>query len=278
MAKTKMFKYDGYNIPENLVILTGGGTDDWDLISKLHVEMYRKYTPINEDDFVLEVGSGVGRDAIQLTKILSNKGRYVGFDIIKPSIEWCKQNITKKFKNFTFHYYDIQSQIHNNSGTITTRDITLPAKDKTVDKIFLHSVFTHMYEEDIRHYLREFSRVLKDDGLVLASFFILDTNALAALESGKSNGGRHPLSFQHKLSKDCYINDPKYPEGAIGFSPKKIKSMLREAGLGIHGRHAHRGSWSGLKGSNGQDILVLEKVSASEALLQSLQSIKFTDR
>src|SRR4051794_18895262 len=111
-----MFNYDGYSIPEDLVMLTGGGTDDWDTISKYHVEMYRKYTPLNPDDFVLEVGSGVGRDAIQLTKILSDKGKYVGFDIIKPSIEWSKQNITKKFKNFTFHYYDIESQIHNSGG------------------------------------------------------------------------------------------------------------------------------------------------------------------
>ena len=278
MAQTKMFKYDGYSIPEDLVILTGGGTDDWEVISKYHVEMYRKYTPLNPDDFVLEVGSGVGRDAIQLTKILSDKGKYVGFDIIKPSIDWSTKNITKRHKNFVFHYYDINSQIHNSGGTIKTTDIKLPAKDNSVDRIFLHSVFTHMFEKDIVHYLKEFNRVLKHDGLVIASFFVIDDAALKSLRDGKSKGHRHALSFQHKLNKDCYVNDKDYPEGAVGFTPRKIKSMLRRGNLGLHGRFAHRGVWSGLKGSNGQDILILEKVSPSEALLQASRPLKFTER
>ncbi len=279
MAKTKLFKYDGYSIPEDLVILTGGGTDDWDTISKYHVEMYRKYTPLNEDDFVLEVGSGVGRDAIQLTKILSQQGRYVGFDIIKPSIEWSKQNITKKHKNFTFHYYDIESQIHNSEGKLSTRDIKLPAKDGTVDRIFLHSVFTHMFEKDIVHYLKEFNRVLKPDGLVLASFFVFDQEARNSLRKGRTIAHRHaPLSFSHKLTEGCYINDKDYPEGAVAYTPAKLKSMLRRASLGIHGNHVHRGAWSGLRGANGQDIIILEKVSRTQALLQASQPLKFTER
>lgn len=279
MAQTKMFKYDGYSIPVDLVMLTGGGTDDWEQISQYHVEMYRKYTPLNPDDSILEVGSGVGRDAISLTKILSDEGKYVGFDIIKPSIDWSKKNITKRHNNFVFHYYDIESQIHNSNGKIKTTDIKLPAKDKSIDRVFLHSVFTHMFEKDIVHYLKEFNRILKDDGLVLASFFVLDGQARASLEKGKTIGHRHaPLTFQHRRGTGCYVNDKTYPEGAVAFTPTKLKSMLKRGNLGISGRHVHRGAWSGLKGSNGQDVIILEKVSSSEALLQSTKPLKFTTR
>lgn len=279
MAKTKMFKYGSYSIPEDLVIATGGGTDDWERISQYHVEMYRKYTPLNPDDFVLEVGCGVGRDAIQLANILSDKGKYVGFDIIKPSIDWCKQNITKKHKNFTFHYYDIKSQIHNSEGTITTRDIKLPAKDGTVDRIFLHSVFTHMYEKDIIHYLKEFRRVLKPDGLVIASFFVLDDKALDLASKGKGKKHRHPLSFEYKYGKGTYINDKDYPEGAIGFTPKKLQSILRKGGISIHGGFVHRGGWSGIKeASNGQDILILSKATKRERIAQLSHPLQFTAR
>jgi ubiquinone/menaquinone biosynthesis C-methylase UbiE len=274
----KAFKTDGYSIPIDLVMLTGGGTDDWAHISNYHVDMYRKYTPLEPDDSVLEVGCGVGRDAISLTKILSDKGSYVGFDIIKPSIDWCKQNITKKHRNFRFYYYDVKSQIHNSGGTMSTRDIKLPAKDGSVDRIFLHSVFTHMFEKDILHYLKEFRRVLKPDGLVLASFFIIDDAALDSLRKGKSKGHRHALSFNYKLSNDCYINDENFPEGAVGYSPQKIRSMLKRTSLGIHGKYAHRGSWSGLSGSNGQDILVLEKLSRQESWLQNSKLLEFTER
>lgn len=278
MKQDKLFSVDGYKIPVDLVMLTGGGTDDWATISGYHLEMYRKYTPVNADDFILEVGSGVGRDAIQLTKILSSKGKYIGFDIIKASIEWSQQNITKRHPNFKFLYYDINSQIHNSGGSITTSDIKLPAKDGTVDRIFLHSVFTHMFEKDIVHYLKEFSRVLKPDGLVLASFFIIDSAALDSLERGKSKGHRHALSFKHKLGKYCYINDTDFPEGAVGYTPKKVRSMLKRAGLGVHGKFAHRGHWSGLKGSSGQDLLILEKLSRSESLLQNSKPLVFTER
>lgn len=273
-----MFSYDGYKIPKELIFLTGGGIDDWETISQYHVEMYRKYTPLNPNDFVLEVGSGVGRDAIQLAKILSDKGKYVGFDIIKPSIDWSQQNITKRHGNFKFYYYDIKSQIHNSSGSITPRDIKLPARDNSVDRIFLHSVFTHMFEGDIVYYLKEFGRVLKPDGLVLASFFIIDDKALDSLNRGKSKGHRHPLSFKYKMNRYCYINDKDYPEGAIGYTPRKIRSMLKSASLGVHGNFAHRGMWSGMNGSNGQDILILEKISRSESILQNIKNLEFTER
>ena len=42
LTNNKTFKTGGYAIPTDLVMLTGGGTDDWDSISKYHVEMYRK--------------------------------------------------------------------------------------------------------------------------------------------------------------------------------------------------------------------------------------------
>lgn len=279
MAKEKMFQYMGYSIPMDLVYLTGGGPDDWDRISKDHMHMYSKYTPILPDDFIIDIGCGVGREAFQLFDVLSNKGKYIGIDIIRPSIEWCQDNITPKHKNFTFRFYDIKSQIHNGEGTIKTNEIKLPAKDGTVDRIVLHSVFTHMFEEDIMHYLKEFRRVLKPDGLVLASFFVVDQKALDALAKGLSSGHRHPLSFKYKLNKDTFINDETYPEGAIGYTPKKIKSMLRKAGLALHGRHVHRGVWSGItEASNGQDILILEPVSRAEATVQSTQPLKFTAR
>jgi ubiquinone/menaquinone biosynthesis C-methylase UbiE len=276
----KVFRYDGYKIPVDLVNLTGGGVDDWDAISKYHVEMYRKYTPLNPTDTVLEVGCGVGRDAISLSHILSDQGRYVGFDIIKPSIDWCKKNITPRFKNFTFNYYDIESQIHNSGGKIKTTDIKLPAKDNSVDRIFLHSVFTHMFEKDIVHYLKEFNRVLRSDGLVLASFFVADDKALKFVHT--TSGGkkhRHQLSFEFSKGIGCYINDKDHPEGAVAYTPQKIKSMLRKAGLGLHGRHVHRGVWSGIQdASNGQDILVLEKMSAPESIAQYSRPLQFTGR
>jgi ubiquinone/menaquinone biosynthesis C-methylase UbiE len=280
MLSEKKFSYDGYKIPVRLVDLTGGGTDDWKQISDYHTEMYRKYTPVSPTDTIVEIGCGVGRDAISLSKVLGPEGRYIGTDIIRDSIVWAQKNITKRHKNFVFHYFDIESQIHNSGGKIKTTDTRIPAEDGSVDRIFLHSVFTHMFEKDIVHYLREFSRVLKPDGLVLASFFVADKLSMETVRS--TDGGekhRHPLSFKYKYSPGCLINDRDYPEGAVAFTPSKLKSMLLKSGMRIHGNHVHRGGWSGIKeASNGQDILILEKANMRQVAAQVSGPLTFTSR
>jgi ubiquinone/menaquinone biosynthesis C-methylase UbiE len=248
------FSYEGYKIPVDLVNLTGGGTETWDAISKGHMREYEEYAPIKPDHTVLEVGCGVGRDAIQLTKVLSPQGRYIGFDIIQPSIEWCQKNITTKFPNFEFHYYHVYSQIHNAGGTDKVTSVRLPAADKSVDRIVLHSVFTHMFRDDIFHYFNEFRRVLKNDGLVMASFFVLDKESREMAKTSE-----FPLKFETEYGEGCWINDKDFPEGAIGYDLPVIEQMLKESGLKLV-QDIHRGYWSGRKGvTDGQDILVLGK-------------------
>jgi SAM-dependent methyltransferase len=247
------FHYRGYTIPENLVDMTGGGTDTWDAIANYHMVSYDRYAPISPDSHILEVGSGVGRDAIMLTDKLSPKGQYIGVEIIKPSIEWCNKNITPKFPNFTFEYLDIESQIHNPKGKLKTTDIRLPAPDDWADLIILQSVFTHMFSWDIVHYLKEFRRILKPGGRVVASFFIINDEAIKLVE--KTNAS---LAFRYRLEEGCYINDIQYPEGAVGYTPKKFKEMLRIGGLQLD-QPVHYGEWCGRKNvQDGQDIAVLK--------------------
>src|SRR5574341_480196 len=51
---------------------------------------------------VLEVGCGIGRAAIALTKYLNDRGSYEGFDVIPSAISWCQKNITLKYPQFHF--------------------------------------------------------------------------------------------------------------------------------------------------------------------------------
>lgn len=260
----KPFKYKGYKIPVDLVNLTGGGVDTWDEISKGHKRQHAEYSPIAQDHSVLEIGCGVGRDAIQLTEQLSNKGSYIGIDIIKPSIEWCQNNITKKHSNFKFHYLDIQSQIHNPGGKTTTTKVKLPVNNSSVDRIILHSVFTHMFKEDIIHYLKEFKRVLKPGGTIFASFFILDDEVFSLIkDKGKNQFGTVSLTFRYDYGNGCFINDETYPEGAVGYTPDAFEEIIKEAKM-VLDQPIHKGHWSGRKGVlDGQDIVVLKPSSAT---------------
>jgi SAM-dependent methyltransferase len=256
VTEQQLFEYKGYRIPVPLVDLTGGGTDTWDVIARGHMGQYASYAPIANDAFVLEVGCGVGRDAIQLTDHLSAAGSYVGIDIIRPSIEWCQANITPRHPNFTFHYLDIQSQIHNAGGSLDVRDVKLPVRSASADRIILQSVFTHMFFDDIVHYLKEFRRILKPGGKVVTSFFVIDDETRKLINVSERDPA-FSLKFAFPHGKGCFINDERYPEGAVAYTFPRLHQMLAKSGMTLD-QPIHHGFWSGRQGvTDGQDMAVL---------------------
>lgn len=250
------YRFHEFDIPVDLLNMTGGGIDTFDAIANAHISNLRTHIGISPDDAILEIGCGIGRDAIPLTKILSEKGSYLGVDIIERSVNFCNENIKAKYKNFDFIHYDVADQLHNPTGTTKTTGITLPVADQSIDRIIAWSVFTHLYEIDIRHYLNEFRRVLKPDGLGYVTVFVVDD---AVLDSArKTNLTPFNLRFEHVLTENCFINDPTFPLGAIAYRREALTGMVADAGLGLK-RDFLRGAWSGYYSDpeDGQDVMIV---------------------
>jgi ubiquinone/menaquinone biosynthesis C-methylase UbiE len=252
------YSFEGYEIPVDLINLTGAGPDEFESISVYHLQHLTRSVGIDPDHFILEIGCGIGRDAIQLTKILSPNGRYVGVDIVKRSIDWCASNISPRFPNFSFIHYDVKDQLHNPKGSTTTRAIRLPIPNKSVHRIILWSVFTHMFRSDMLHYLSEFERVLAADGLVFATCFVVND---AIISSAQKNANLTPyaLRFGYLQEPGCYINDPAHPLGAVAYTEQALQGMATKAGLVLA---LERGNWSGHYDDipkGGQDVIVLSK-------------------
>lgn len=190
------FRFYEFDIPVPLLNMTGGGTDTFDIISQGHIDNLRKFIGIEPDESFLEIGCGIGRDAIPLTKILSAKGKYLGIDIIKPSIDFCVGNIAARYKNFRFEHFNVKDQMHNPEGTANMTDYRVPLEDRSVDKVIAWSVFTHMWERDIRYYLQEFQRVLRPGGSVYATCYVLTPEIVA--KARETNLTKFNLRFEHK--------------------------------------------------------------------------------
>jgi SAM-dependent methyltransferase len=235
------FSFEGYNIPVDLINLTGAGPETFGPIAAGHIQHLQQSIGLDPDHFILEIGCGVGRDAIQLTKILSPRGRYIGVDIIKRSIDWCASNISRRFPNFSFVHYDVKDQLHNPTGTMQTQKIRLPITDGSVDRIILWSVFTHMFRADILHYLIEFERVLRPDGLIFATCFIVNDAIIASAQ--KNDLTPYGLRFAHLAESGCYINDPAHPLGAVAYTEQALQETIAKAGL--LQKTMQRGNWSG---------------------------------
>ena len=123
------FSVFGFDIPVRLINLTGGGPATFEVISRHHIDVLKKYMDLQPSHTVLEIGCGIGRDAIPFLEILGPSGRYWGVDIIKDSIDWCQANITDRNPRFNFIHYNVKDQLHNPGGKTRTTNIRLPIAD-----------------------------------------------------------------------------------------------------------------------------------------------------
>jgi ubiquinone/menaquinone biosynthesis C-methylase UbiE len=248
--------FNNFFIPEHLCILTGAGSHALQTIGQKHIENYIKYMGLWPEMTFLEIGCGIGRDAFQLLSILNPSGKYIGVDVTRDSIVWLQKNITSICPNFLFYHFDAKHELYNPLGSKKSTDFALPAEDQSVDRIALGSVFTHLFEDEIVHYLFEIKRVLKPDGLAYATFFIYEDEAIRA--SRINNATPFNLRFEHPYGQGCFVNDPVYKTGAVSYTYEALTRMINKAGLKL----VHpliRGCWSGLfqDSDDGQDVAIL---------------------
>jgi ubiquinone/menaquinone biosynthesis C-methylase UbiE len=249
-------EHKGYSMPEHLCVLTGVGSEGFDSIGKMHMESYAKYMGLWPEMTFLEIGCGIGRDVFQLLEILNDSGRYIGIDVTRDSVLWLQKNITVSHPNFKFYHFDVNHQIYNPLGTKNSSDFALPAEDHSVDRMSIGSVFTHLFEEEIIHYLKEIKRVLKSGGMAYATFFLYSDDAVMASRANSITPFK--LRFEHPNGNGCFVNDPFYKTGAVAYTEESILRMIKKAGLEL-AYPLIRGGWSGLfEGcDDGQDVAIL---------------------
>jgi SAM-dependent methyltransferase len=250
-------EHHGYRIPRHLAWRTGR-LDRFREVSDEHIEHLSTYGGLDTARHVVEIGCGVGRDAIPLTHMLPQDGSYLGIDIIKGSIDWATQNIATNDHRFRFAHFDVADKQHNPGGANAMDAYEIPCADSGQDLIFLYSVFTHMFPRDVARYLSEFARVLRPGGCVLASMFTMDRGLISYLQ-GIGGGGLRSLTFSHEVEEGFFHNDPKVVPGATAYSIDRFGAMVAKAGL-VPERFV-RGSWrkDGKFDVNGQDLVVLRK-------------------
>jgi SAM-dependent methyltransferase len=266
--KYELFEYKGFRIPAHLILLTGAGPETLEPIGKAHIASYEKFMGLSSKMTLLEIGCGIGRDAFQLIDILGSEGRYTGIDVTRDSIAWCQKNISARYPNFEFHHFDAKHELYNPLGTRTTLDFLLPAADCSVDRIMLGSIFTHLFEHEVVHYMKEIGRVLKPSGLAYATFFLYSDETIAAAR--RTDRTPFKLRFEHPYGDGCYVNDPDYPTGAVAYTDLAMRKMITSAGLSIH-RPYLKGWWSGAYESadDGQEVAILSPQSAIKPVADS---------
>lgn len=244
----------GELVPPRRLIFIGSG--DFQKIGDEFLGYFKDLAGLKPDDRVLDVGCGIGRMAIPLTRYLSEKGGYDGFDIVPRGIQWCTDHITPRYPQFRFHLADIRNEEYNPQGRITAGAYRFPFADETFDVVFLTSVFTHMLSEEVGHYLSEISRVMKPGGRCLITWFLLHPESENLLGQGRS-----ALDFRHPVDQGLTTN-AAVPEEAVAYRQAFVLSLYEKHGLTIR-QPVRYGSWCGRpEYLSFQDICIASKPAA----------------
>jgi ubiquinone/menaquinone biosynthesis C-methylase UbiE len=208
---------------------------------------------LKPDARVLDVGCGIGRIAVALTHYLTSFGSYEGLDVIPEAIRWCNRKITPNYPNFHFRVADVINKSYNARGALRAAEYALPYDDSTFDFVFLGSVFTHMLPEEVERYLGQVTRVLKERGWSLITYFLLTPEALDSIRRGEST-----IPFTHEGNGFRTVNE-KLPESAVAYDESSIKGLYDKNGLKIV-NPIRCGTWSNyVSDFEYQDFIIAEK-------------------
>ena len=241
--------------PQELIDAIGSG--DFHSVGREFCDYFILLAGLKPHHHVLDIGCGVGRMALQLTRYLNSQGGYDGFDINPLVIDWCRENITAHFPNFRFVHTPLFNSLYNRDSLREARSAPFPYEDEAFDFVFATSVFTHLLPADFAHYIRQTARVLKPGGISFLTFFLLNPDTSNLLRAGKST-----LTFDFELSDVARIHDEKIPEYAVGYSEEHVGDLHAQSGLQIieptfHGGWVHRPDYLTF-----QDVIIARKTAA----------------
>jgi SAM-dependent methyltransferase len=169
---------------------------------------------------VFDFGCGCGRVARQLIQQREQPERYLGVDLHGGMIRWCQEHLTPQAAQFEFMHHDVFDD-HFNPGEDKPRIAPFPANAGEFTLVNALSVFTHLTEDQVPHYLREAARVLSGEGVVHASFFLLDKRA---------------FPFMQPHTNALYVSW-EHPSAAVVFDRSWILDSARAAGLTVVAAH-----------------------------------------
>jgi len=211
---------------------------------------------------LLDVGCGTGLLAVACEPLLGDAGRYLGIDVSRRDVEYCRAHYPAP--RFAFQLLEVRNAAY--APERAAERVPWDVADASVDLVTALSVWTHLAEPDALFYLREAGRVLRPGGRAILTCFLLDADARAA--PARAPGGesryhatdpaRWVFSVPARGSRDWL--QPAWarePEDAIAFGEAGLARMLAGAGLREVARHP--GTWREAPGLYFQDVLVLER-------------------
>lgn len=236
--------------------VVGGG--DPEVVAQEVVTAIEKFAKLNPGDSILDVGCGCGRIAAALTQYIDQESRYVGIDIVPGLIDFARNFITPRYPSFEFlllnesnKTYDSWRRQDGEKGIATLAEAV---SGNSIDLTISVSLFTHLDYAPALAMLTSIYRVLKDDGRVFMTVFVLD----AAARGGIAGGGSVFSFKQRTPTGKLAVEKSDDPTFAVAYDGGTLDELIASTGFQLERRV--QGYWSsGVPAETFQDALILRK-------------------
>lgn len=228
---------------------------------KIQAERCIKYGGLNSKTNMLEIGCGDGRLARTLINVITG-GTYTGIEVNLNYVNFLNGEISRKYNNFRFIHADLFHSYYNPAGAQRTVEYLFPFQDESFDFVYLKSVFTHFLPAEQEHYVSEIERVLRKNGVMLATYFIATEESMELDKQGRSEknvrrGHQNVLNnrFEHHWTRDLNV-----PEHIVCVDEQWLIQKYREVKLEVYS--IIKGTWCGRRKTNdntSQDVVIVRK-------------------
>ena len=194
-----------------------------------------------------------------MCNFLDSDGSYEGLDIVPDAIAWCQQHVKSPRANVNFTLADVYNKEYNPKGGQSAADYRFPWNDDTFDIVVLISVFTHMLPVDLTNYVGEITRVLRKNGHLFATYYLITEESLQLM---KSNGRGMQFKIDHGSH---WVQSGRNAELAVAYNEQYVREVYAMYGLS-DSLKIYYGDWCGRPGHwphestlGDQDAVVAEK-------------------
>ena len=147
-------------------------------------------------------------------------GSYVGTDVVRSGIRWCRRAITSRFANFEFVHVDSRHPLYRPRGRGGAA-ASFPFADDSFDVVVLTSVFTHLLPPEAAGMLAQAARVLRRDGVLFSTWFVPD------LDEASPDAD---YSFE-RVDAVHAVGRPDVPHARVAYDEQWVRATMIEAGF-----------------------------------------------
>jgi SAM-dependent methyltransferase len=173
---------------------------------------------------ILDIGCGPGAMTQGLLDRVGAEGSYVGFDVHRPSVDWCRRRWHGD-PRCRFELAQLESPYATQPGRPVDRYV-FPLPDGAADFVLAKSVFTHLLPAEAERYLCEIGRTLRRGHPALLTALLFGPGSRTAI-------GRSRLFQGGEESGLVRWRSDLRPQSAVAYERGYFEEFVRRAGLTV---------------------------------------------